>query len=149
MRAIAFGIYRSSVRRGKEVFYTPIMKYAIRRYNSGRRFKDDVDFKELFGIKKEIFLEMLPILTAAYASLKNSALQRSVSTFGGALRIKRNSPLGQVGRNADTPSPPKLCRPLLQPVREFICQQCFVKPPSPVATCMSRKIHPRRCRQPQ
>jgi hypothetical protein len=38
MRAIAFGIYRSSVRRGKEVFYTPIMKYAIKRYNSGRRF---------------------------------------------------------------------------------------------------------------
>ena len=28
--------------------------------------KNDVEFKELFGIKKEIFLEMLPILTAAY-----------------------------------------------------------------------------------
>jgi hypothetical protein len=38
MRAIAFGIYRSLVRRGKEVFYTPIMKFAIKRYKSGRRF---------------------------------------------------------------------------------------------------------------
>ena len=28
--------------------------------------KNAVEFKELFGIKKEIFLEMLPILTAAY-----------------------------------------------------------------------------------
>ena len=28
--------------------------------------KNDVEFKELFGIKKAIFLEMLPILIAAY-----------------------------------------------------------------------------------
>jgi hypothetical protein len=38
MRAIAFDIYRSLVRRGKQIFYTPIMKFAIGRYNSGRRF---------------------------------------------------------------------------------------------------------------
>jgi hypothetical protein len=38
MRAIAFGFYRSLVRRGKEAFYTPIMKFAIKRYKSGRHF---------------------------------------------------------------------------------------------------------------
>ena len=38
MRAIAFDIHRSLVRRGKEAFYTPIMKFAIKRYKSGRRF---------------------------------------------------------------------------------------------------------------
>jgi hypothetical protein len=38
LRAIAFDIYRSLIRRGKQAFYTPIMNYAIKRYNSGRRF---------------------------------------------------------------------------------------------------------------
>jgi len=38
MRAIAFDNYRSLVRRGKEVFYTPIKNFAIKRYKSGRRF---------------------------------------------------------------------------------------------------------------
>jgi len=38
LRAIAFDIYRSLVRRGKEAFYSPIMKFAIKRYHSGRRF---------------------------------------------------------------------------------------------------------------
>ena len=38
LRAIAFGIYRSLVRRGKEAFFTPIMKFAMKRYKSGRRF---------------------------------------------------------------------------------------------------------------
>ena len=37
MRALAFDIYRSLVRRGKEVFYTPIMKFAIKHYKAGRR----------------------------------------------------------------------------------------------------------------
>jgi hypothetical protein len=35
---IALEMYHSLVRRGKEVFYTPIMKFAIGRYKSGRRF---------------------------------------------------------------------------------------------------------------
>jgi len=30
--------YTSLVRRGKDIFYTPILKFAIKRYNSGRRF---------------------------------------------------------------------------------------------------------------
>ena len=34
----ALVMYQSLVRRGKEVFYTPIMKYAIARYKTGRRF---------------------------------------------------------------------------------------------------------------
>jgi len=38
LRTIAFDIYRSLVRRGKDVFFTPIMKFAIKRYKSGRRF---------------------------------------------------------------------------------------------------------------
>jgi len=38
LTAIAFDIYRSLVRRGKEVFYTPIMKFAIKRYRDGRHF---------------------------------------------------------------------------------------------------------------
>jgi len=38
MRAIAFDIYQRLVRRGKQVFYSPIMKFAIKRYKSGRRF---------------------------------------------------------------------------------------------------------------
>jgi hypothetical protein len=35
---MALEIYRSLIRRGKEVFYTPIMKFAIKRYREGRRF---------------------------------------------------------------------------------------------------------------
>jgi len=38
MRAIAFDIYRRLVQQGKEVFYTPIKNFTIRRYKSGRRF---------------------------------------------------------------------------------------------------------------
>ena len=35
---MALEMYHSLVRRGKEVFYTPIMKYAIGHYCEGRRF---------------------------------------------------------------------------------------------------------------
>jgi len=38
LRAIAFDIYRSLIRRGKEAYYTPIKDFAIKRYKSGRRF---------------------------------------------------------------------------------------------------------------
>jgi hypothetical protein len=38
LTAVAYELYLSLVRRGKEVFYTPIMKYAIGRYREGRRF---------------------------------------------------------------------------------------------------------------
>jgi hypothetical protein len=38
LRAIALNIYASLVRRGKEAFYTPIAKFAIKRYKSGRYF---------------------------------------------------------------------------------------------------------------
>jgi hypothetical protein len=35
---IALEIYQSLVRRGKEVFYSPIMKFTIKKYREGRRF---------------------------------------------------------------------------------------------------------------
>ena len=35
---MALETYQSLVRRGKEVFYTPIMKYTIQHYRAGRRF---------------------------------------------------------------------------------------------------------------
>jgi hypothetical protein len=38
LTAIAFDIYRSLVRRGKEIFYSTIANFAIKRYKSGRRF---------------------------------------------------------------------------------------------------------------
>ena len=38
LTAIAYEIYHSLVQRGKAVFYTPIMKFAIKRYREGRRF---------------------------------------------------------------------------------------------------------------
>jgi len=38
LTAIAYEMYRSLVRRGKETYYSPIMKFAIKRYKSGRRF---------------------------------------------------------------------------------------------------------------
>ena len=38
LTGIALELYTSLVRRGKTVFYTPIMKYAIKRYREGRRF---------------------------------------------------------------------------------------------------------------
>ena len=38
LTAIAYEIYHSLVKRGKAVFYTPIMKFAIQRYREGRRF---------------------------------------------------------------------------------------------------------------
>ena len=34
---LALEMYTSQIRRGKEVFYTPLMKYAIKKYRSGRR----------------------------------------------------------------------------------------------------------------
>ena len=38
LTAIAYEIYHSLVQRGKAVFYTPIMKFAIKRFREGRRF---------------------------------------------------------------------------------------------------------------
>jgi len=35
---LAFEIYSSLARRGKQTFFTPIMKFAIGKYKSGRRF---------------------------------------------------------------------------------------------------------------
>jgi len=35
---IAFDIYQKSVRKGKQVFYTPIKDFAIKKYKDGRRF---------------------------------------------------------------------------------------------------------------
>ena len=38
LSAIAYEMYLSLVKRGKEVFYTPITRFAIGRYKEGRRF---------------------------------------------------------------------------------------------------------------
>ena len=38
LSAIAYEMYLSLVKRGKEIFFTPIMKFAIKRYREGRRF---------------------------------------------------------------------------------------------------------------
>ena len=38
LTGIALQMYTSLVRRGKEVFYSPLVLYAIKRYKSGRRF---------------------------------------------------------------------------------------------------------------
>ena len=38
LTATAYEMYRSLVQRGKEVFYTPIMRFAIGHYKTGRRF---------------------------------------------------------------------------------------------------------------
>ena len=38
LTTLAFDMYHSLVRRGKEIYFTPIMKYAIARYREGRRF---------------------------------------------------------------------------------------------------------------
>ena len=35
---IALEMYHALIRKGKEVFYSPIMKFAIQRYQDGRRF---------------------------------------------------------------------------------------------------------------
>jgi hypothetical protein len=35
---LALEMYTSQIRRGKQVFYTPLMKFAIKKYRSGRRF---------------------------------------------------------------------------------------------------------------
>jgi hypothetical protein len=35
---IALDMYTSQVRRGKEVYYSPLVRYAIKRYRGGRRF---------------------------------------------------------------------------------------------------------------
>jgi len=45
LSCIALDMYHSLMRRGKEVFYTPIMKFAIKRYKDGRHFmgSDTVD----------------------------------------------------------------------------------------------------------
>ena len=36
---LALQIYNSAVRRGKEVYYTPLMQWAIKRYREGRRYR--------------------------------------------------------------------------------------------------------------
>ena len=50
LTGIALEMYTSLVRRGKEVFYSPLAIYAIKRYSSGRRFtglnSTDVHSKE-------------------------------------------------------------------------------------------------------
>ena len=38
LTGFALVMYRSLIRRNKEVFYTPLMKFAIMRYREGRRF---------------------------------------------------------------------------------------------------------------
>jgi hypothetical protein len=38
LTGMALDIYLSLVRRGKDVFYSPIMKFTIKRYREGRRF---------------------------------------------------------------------------------------------------------------
>jgi DNA-directed RNA polymerase specialized sigma24 family protein len=38
LSAIAYEMYLGLVKRGKEVFFTPLMKFAIKRYRDGRRF---------------------------------------------------------------------------------------------------------------
>jgi len=38
LTGIALQMYTSLVRRGKEVFYSPLAMYAIKRYSTGRRF---------------------------------------------------------------------------------------------------------------
>ena len=38
LSAIAYELYLSLVKRGKEIFYTPLLKFAIKRYREGRRF---------------------------------------------------------------------------------------------------------------
>ena len=38
LTCMALEMYHSLVRRGKDVFYTPIMRFAIKRYREGRRF---------------------------------------------------------------------------------------------------------------
>jgi hypothetical protein len=38
LSAIAYELYLSLVRRGKDIFFTPIMQFAIKRYRAGRRF---------------------------------------------------------------------------------------------------------------
>ena len=38
LTALAYEMYLSLVKRGKEVFYTPITRFAIGRYKEGRRF---------------------------------------------------------------------------------------------------------------
>jgi hypothetical protein len=38
LTVLAYDLYRALVRKGKDIFYTPIMKFAIKRYQEGRRF---------------------------------------------------------------------------------------------------------------
>ena len=38
LMGIALQMYTSQVRRGKEVFYSPLVRYAIKRFQEGRRF---------------------------------------------------------------------------------------------------------------
>jgi hypothetical protein len=38
LRGLALELYTSAVRRGKEVFFSPILNFAIKRYRDGRRF---------------------------------------------------------------------------------------------------------------
>jgi len=47
--------------------------------------KNDADFKELFGVKKEIFQEMLAILTSAYYERRRRGGRRPSLTVGDQL----------------------------------------------------------------
>jgi hypothetical protein len=38
LRGLALELYTSAVRRGKEVFFSPILNFAIKKYRAGRRF---------------------------------------------------------------------------------------------------------------
>jgi hypothetical protein len=38
LSCIAFDLYRALVEKGKQTYFTPLMEYAILRYNDGRRF---------------------------------------------------------------------------------------------------------------
>jgi hypothetical protein len=53
MTAIAFAIYASLVRRGKMAFYSPIMRFAVKRYKSGRHFTGE-STKDLLAERTKI-----------------------------------------------------------------------------------------------
>jgi hypothetical protein len=38
LTVLAYEFYRTLVRKGKDIFYTPIMRFAMMRYQDGRRF---------------------------------------------------------------------------------------------------------------
>jgi hypothetical protein len=53
MTAIAFSIYASLIRRGKSAYFTPIMKFACKRYKSGRHFTGE-STKDLLAERTKI-----------------------------------------------------------------------------------------------